>query len=175
MIRPTVNVNGRDRARFVAVTREVAAQKSRRELETLGERWETNVSRIVRTELPRRDGDRHKKNTTHLENAFTYQVEGNEFPMRLVLTTKPGVEAAKVAALNNGVKGTHTIRAKKTNYLRWGNHPQDLTNGRLREVTWSPDGPTAGQGGTGRIKDGWHFMERALEQTLGSRFGSRFR
>lgn len=64
------------------------------------------VQRIVRARYPS-GGDNRKRNTTRLENSFTFKVERGSgphgFPFSVSLTTKPGVAAGKVAALNYGV------------------------------------------------------------------------
>lgn len=122
-------------------------------------------------ELEPRTGNRHKANTTHLANSFTYRVHqprpGN-FPITVELTIKPGVNAKKIAALEYGVKGEHTITAGTKNpdakYLRWGNAPGDLTTPFKRSVTWRP---------TGKIATGYHFMERARDAIAARRRRSR--
>lgn len=169
MIRPRVTISQGTVAKIVAQTRTQAAPAARAELSALGREWEREVREIVQSELPRRDGVRHKTNTTHLEESFQYRiVEGPNkgFPMRLELTTKPGVNAKKIAALNFGIKGTHPITAKRTKYLRWGDQPGDL-EGVFKSVTWRGDGPNS----HGKIQGGYHFMERARDAVLARRRG----
>lgn len=165
MIRVSVNLRPRQRNDFVEATTRIARQSARLELERLGEAWVEEVTSIVQRELPRRDGSRHKRNTTHLENSFQYRiVEGpnDGFPMRLELTTKPGVNAKKIAALEYGVPGTHQIKARRTQYLRWGDAPGDLHRPFTKEVTWKPDGPNS----HGKIAGGYGFMRRARDRVL---------
>lgn len=113
------------------------------------------------SELEERTGNRHKANTTHLKNSFTYKVHQprpGQFPITVELTTKPGVNAKKIAALEFGVKQEHTItagtRTPGAKYLRWGTAPGDLTTPFKKSVTWKP---------TGKIQQGYHFMERARD------------
>ncbi len=168
MIRPRVTISQGTVDKIIAQTRTQARPKARAELEAFGTEWEVKVREIVQAELPRRDGVRHKTNTTHLENSFQARVvEGPNggFPMRLELTTKPGVNAKKIAALEFGIKGTHPITAKRTKYLRWGDVPGDLEGSGFKTVTWRSDGPNA----HGKIQGGYHFMERARDAVLARR------
>lgn len=163
-IRPTIEFDRRSRDQFVGATREAARRLARAELTVAGQQWEEEVQNIVREELPRRDGERHKANTTHLENSFTHQlVEGGDggFPMVLNLTIKPGVSAAKVAALEFGNSNEYEIAPHSAKVLRWGDHPQDLHEPR-KSVIWSPFGPT----GKGILPDGYKFMRRARDTVL---------
>ncbi len=165
MIRPRVTISQGTVDKIIAQTRTQARPKARAELEAFGTEWEVKVREIVQAELPRRDGVRHKTNTTHLENSFQARVvEGPNggFPMRLELTTKPGVNAKKIAALNFGVPDEHDIPTvpKTDGYLRWGDAAGDLRARGQTQVRWKP---------TGRIKDGYHFMERARDSVLARR------
>ncbi len=172
MIRPRVTISSATLVKVIAQSRTQARPAARREAEAFGREWEVQVREIVRAELPRRDGRRHKENTTHLENSFqTRVVEGPNggFPMRLELTTKPGVNAKKVAALEFGNNKTYPITAKKTKYLRWGGVPGDLETPFLETVVWRNDGPNS----HGRLKGGYHFMERARDQVRDRRFRKR--
>lgn len=163
MIKPVVRLTERQRAQFVGATKSQARRLARAELTTMGREWESEVREIVQEELPRREGYRHKANTTHLENSFAHKVtEGGDggFPMLLDLTTKPGVSAKKVAALNNGVDHEYEISVREdgeAEYLRWGEAPGDLTKPFQKSVIWKP---------TGRIAQGYHFMERARDRVL---------
>lgn len=166
-IRPVIRADARFIDQFVGATRTQARRLARAELEVIGREWEDEVRAIVSEELPRRDGDRHKANTTHLENSFTHSIsEGGDsgFPMLLDLTTKPGVSAKKVAALEYGVPGEHEISTTKRS-LRWGDVPGDLATPGLKSVTWKPDGPNS----KGIIAGGYHFMERARDAVLARR------
>lgn len=170
-IRPVVRLTERSREQFVGATRAGARRLAHAELETMGKAWEAEAGEIIQAELPRRDGARHKANTTHLENSLTHRVvEGGDqgFPMLLDLTIKPGVSAAKVAALNFGIDHEYEITAKNAKALRWGDAPGDLTQAGLKSVTWSPTGPNS----KGIIANGYHFMERARDRVL-ARFGRR--
>lgn len=163
MIRVAVNLSPRTRQQFVDVAARTARNRARRELEEIGQEWVDEVTKIVQKELPRRDGVRHKRNTTHLDQSFQYRIiEGpqNGFPMRLELTTKPGVNAKKIAALEYGVQGEHVIEAKRTQFLRWGDAPGDLHQPFQKAVTWKP---------TGRINQGYGFMRRARDRVLARR------
>lgn len=168
MIRVSVNLRPRQRNDFVEATTRIARQSARLELERLGEAWVEEVTSIVQRELPRRDGPRHKRNTTHLENSFQYRiVEGpnDGFPMRLELTTKPGVSAKKIAALEFGNPNTYDIpKGRKTIPLRWGDAPGDLGKDAAwtGQVTWKPDGPNS----HGKIAGGYGFMRRARDRVL---------
>lgn len=170
MIKPRLTMDSRQREKFVAVTREQAAAAAKKELQIIGERWVAEVRKIVSEELPRRSGHRHKANTTHLEESFTYRIEGDDFPFELVLTIKPGVSAGKIASLNYGAKGNRTIRAVRSQYLRWGDEPGMLHAPFQTEVIWKPDGPDADP----RTVSGYRFMERALQEALKGRIGARF-
>lgn len=166
-IRPVIRADGRFRDQFVGATKTQARRLARRELEVIGEEWEQEVRAIVSEELPRRDGVRHKANTTHLENSFAHKVsEGGDagFPMLLDLTIKPGVNAKKVAALNNGIDHEYEIEARNAPVLRWGDAPGDLVTPQ-KKVTWSPNGPNS----KGIIAGGYHFMERARDAVLARR------
>lgn len=167
MIRVAVNVKPRTRQQFIDYSTRVARQSARQELEAIGREWVEEVTKIVQAELPRRDGDRHKRNTTHLDQSFQYRIiEGpnDGFPMRLELTTKPGVNAKKIAALEYGVEGEHVIEAKRTTYLRWGDAPGDLHRPFQQQVTWKP---------TGRIAQGYGFMRRARDRVMARRRAKR--
>jgi hypothetical protein len=167
-IRPVIRADERFREQFIGATKTQARRLARRELEVIGEEWEAEVRNIVAEELPRRDGVRHKPNTTHLENSFTHQViEGGDsgFPMLLDLTTKPGVSAKKVAALNHGIDHEYEITATNAEFLRWGDAPGDITKPFQKTVTWRPDGPNS----KGIIAGGYHFMERARDAVLARR------
>lgn len=163
-IKPTIHMTQRTVDQFVGLTRTSARRFARAELETMGRDWEGEVQRIAQEELPRRDGVRHKENTTHLENSFTHRIdEGGDggFPMALDLTTKPGVNAKKVAALNFG-NPDHEITAVNTTYLRWGDAPPDITAPFQKSVMWTASGPN----GKGKAGVGYHFMERARDIVL---------
>lgn len=167
-IKPIIQGDARFRDQFVEMTKTQARRFARAELEVIGREWEAEVVEIVQEELPRRDGERHKANTTHLENSFTHLVrEGgdNGFPMTLDLTIKPGVNAKKVAALNFGIDHEYEITAVNAEYLRWGDAPGDITKPFQKSVTWSPDGPNS----KGIIANGYHFMERARDAVLARR------
>lgn len=164
MIRPVVRYDSRTREQFRGLTRDAARRTARAELEALGQRWEEEVVQLVRAEAPRRDGERHKTNTTHLENSFTHRVsEGGDqgFPMTLDLTIKPGVSARKIAALEFGVDREYEIVARNTKRLRWGEHPGDLGS-PFKKVVWKP---------TGQIRQGFGFMRRARDTILARRRG----
>ena len=163
-IRPVIVFDSRTRDQFVGATKAAARRLARAELQTAGRRWEEQVVELVQTELPSRSGPRHKENTTHLENSFTHRVvEGGDggFPMVLHLTIKPGVSAAKVAALEFGIDHEYEITANNAKVLRWGDHPQDLHEPR-KSVTWSPFGPT----GKGILPNGYRFMRNARDTVL---------
>lgn len=167
MIRPRIQVSPRTRDQFVNAARGQARRAARRELGQIGEAWVDEVTKIVQAELPRRDGVRHKRNTTHLEESFQYRVvEGPDrgFPMRLELTTKPGVNAKKIAALEYGIKKQYPIEAKRAKSLRWGDVPGDLTK-PMKRVTWRSDGPNS----HGQIARGYGFMRRARRRVLARR------
>lgn len=161
MIRPVVSISQTSIDSMAARIVENAAHEARIMAEADGAAMLAIANDIIQTELPRRDDDRHKANTTHLENALTYRVDQprpGAFPITVSLTTKPGVSAAKVAALEYGVQGEHEItagtRTPGAKYLRWGDAPGDLRKPFQRTVTWRP---------TGQIKGGYHFMERARD------------
>ncbi len=165
MIRPRITVRTSTTHQFVDAAKRESRAAVRRELEAIGREWEEEVVKIVQAELPRRDGVRHKTNTTHLEESFQYRIQegGRDGFPRLELTTKPGVSGAKIGALNSGVPGEHEIpRSGKTIPLRWGEAPGDLSRGAAfsGQVTWKP---------TGKIQQGWQFMERARDRVLARR------
>lgn len=111
-IRPSIQLDTRFRNQFVGATKAAAHRFALAELAVLGKEWLTEVVDIVSDELPRREGDRHKANTTHLEDSFTYHIiQGGDggFPMTLELTIKPGVNAKKVAALEFGADHDYEI------------------------------------------------------------------
>lgn len=163
MIRVSVRATERSRDQYRQLSRQAARATARAELEAIGRDWEEEVRSLVTKEAPRRDGPSHKANTTHLENSFTSRVtEGpnNGFPMRLELTTKPGVSAKKIAALEFGVDREYPIEAKRAKHLRWGDKPGDLHKPFQKKVTWKP---------TGRIREGYAFMQRARDTVLARR------
>lgn len=162
MIRPVIRLTPRTRDQFAESTERQARAAARRELNEIGRAWVNEVEQITADEYQFRVGDRHKENTTHLTNSFTYRVteaSGGGFPMRLQLTTKPGVSAKKVAALNYGAKKNYTIRPRAgKKALAWGDEPGEITNVQ-REVQRTP----ANSARAGR------FMERARDRVLARR------
>lgn len=168
MIKPVVSISASSMDAWATRIYQDAAREARIMAEADGAAMLAIANEIIQSELPRRDGERHKTNTTHLENALTYFVDQprhNAFPITTGLTTKPGVEAAKVAALEHGVQAEHQITAgTKTpaaKALRWGTHPKDLSRYPVRKsVTWKP---------TGKIAQGYHFMERARDMVAARR------
>jgi len=159
-IRPSFTTGQINRADILAKVGRQARFKARTELVTLGLDWEREIRALVSAEAPRRSGERHKANTTHLENSFAWKIEegpDNGFPMRLILTIKPGVSAKKIAALEYGVKREYVIEAKDAQYLRWGTAPGDLTKPFQKSVVWKP---------TGQINQGYSFMRRARDRVI---------
>lgn len=172
LLRPSFTTGRTSRADFIDVTARQARIQARRALEEMGRDWEKEVVELVNAEAPRRDGARHKTNTTHLENSFTWRVEeggDNGFPMRLVLTVKPGVSKAKIGALEFGVQREYVIPAAgKTIPLRWGDAPGDLAKEAAfsGQVTWKATGPNA----KGKLASGgYRFMRRARRRVLDRR------
>lgn len=164
-IRPVIRLDQRTRNQFAQMTKASARKFARAELEAMGREWDREVVEIVQSELPRRDGARHKTDTTHLENSFTHSIsEGGDggFPMVLDLTIKPGVSARKVAALEFGVDHEYPITAVNAKSLRWGDAPGDIATPGLKSVTWSP----FGRNGKGILPGGYHFMQRARDAVL---------
>ena len=165
-LRPVLTTGRATRADFADLTARRARAESRRQLEEMGREWEKEVVGMAAVEARPRSGRRHKSNTTHLENSFTWRVEegpDNGFPMRLVLTIKPGVSKAKIAALEYGVQREYVIPgAGQTIPLRWGDAPGDLSKEAAfsGQVTWKP---------TGRIREGYGFMRRARERVVARR------
>jgi hypothetical protein len=170
LLRPKITTGRTTAADFVEITARQARIKARAELEEMGREWVREVVAIVSAELPRRDGARHKTNTTHLENSFDWRIEegpDNGFPMRLALTIKPGVSKAKIAALEFGVQREYVIPgAGRTVPLRWGDAAGDLSKEAAfsGQVTWKP---------TGRINQGYRFMRRARERVVRRRRNNR--
>lgn len=163
MIRPVVRLRPRSVEDASTAVRAQARRQVRAELDQIGEAWVAKVTEIVQAEYPRRDDARHRPNTTHLDVSFQHRViEGPDggFPMRVELTTKPGVSAAKVGALNYGVDREYTIAARNAKSLRWGEAPGDIRTPGQKSVTWKP-GPKARAGG--------RFLERARDSVLASR------
>ena len=79
--------------------------------------------------------------------------------MRLRLTTKPGVDAKKVAALNYGAKKNYTIPLRQGGKkLAWGDAPGEITT-VVSVVHRTP----ANSAKAGR------FMERARDRVLARR------
>lgn len=76
------------------------------------------VNAIVRTEYPRREGRSHKANTTHLHESFTFKVVDGPRGPQAILTIKPGVSAAKIAALEFGSR-PHDIDPRNGDTLAW--------------------------------------------------------
>lgn len=174
MIRVAVNVKPRTRQQFIDYSTRVARQSARQELEAIGREWVEEVTKIVQAELPRRDGDRHKRNTTHLDQSFQYRIiEGpnDGFPMRLELTTKPGVNAKKIAALEFGNPDHDIPKGRKTIPLRWGDAPGDLSKEAafMGQVRWTSTGPNS-KGKAGR---GYGFMRRARDRVMARRRAKR--
>lgn len=125
MIRPVVRTRGRDVAEFEQQTLRAQALAAEREAEQMGRQMVEEVVSIVQRRYERRPVDRRKVNTTHLDESFTFRVlRGNKpggFPFRVELTIKPGVNAKKVAALNNG-SPPHEIRPRPPRTkLAWKN------------------------------------------------------
>ena len=52
------------------------------------------------------------------------------------------------------------ITAKNADFLRWGDAPGDIHKPKQRSVRWKP---------TGRIREGYHFMERSRDRVLARR------
>lgn len=168
MIRPVVSITAASREAWGQRIYEDAAREARIMAEADGIAMLAMANEIIQTELPRRDGERHKTNTTHLDQALAYKVDQPHhaaFPITVSLTTKLGVSAAKVASLEYGVTTEHEITAgTKTpgaQALRWGSHPKDLAQfPKRKSVTWKP---------TGKIAQGYHFMERARDMVAARR------
>lgn len=165
MIRPVIRISQRTRDQFADATERQARAAARRELNEIGRAWVDEVSTIVADEYEFRLGDRHKENTTHLTNSFTYRVDeasGGGFPMRLRLTTKPGVSAKKVAALNYGAKKNYTIRPRSPKKkLAWGE-----VSG---EYTTVVSLPTVVQRTPANSAKAGRFMQRARDRVLARR------
>lgn len=89
----------------------------------MGEEMVREVVRIVQSKYQRRPPDRRKRNTTHLDESFTFKVlRGNKpggYPFRIELTTKPGVNAKKVAALNDGSPPHEILPRPPKQALKW--------------------------------------------------------
>lgn len=169
MIRPRIQATATARTRYRGITKDAARNKSRRELTVVGETWVRDVRNIVRAELPRRDGVRHKTNTTHLEESFTFQVEegpDHGFPMTLHLTIKPGVSAAKIGALEYG-NPPHEITARNTTNLRWGQTPPELIKPFQTTVNWNSDAKhSLSPPQRPQTANGYGFMRRARRTAL---------
>ena len=166
-VKPTFTTGRINRSDIAVVSKRQARYLARLELVKMGVAWEREVRGLVAAEAPRRSGNRHKENTTHLENSFDWRIEegpDNGFPMRLVLTIKPGVSAKKIGALEYGVDREYTIEARDAEYLRWGTAPGDLTKPFQKSVTWKP---------TGQINQGYAFMRRARDRVVARRRNSR--
>lgn len=163
MIRPRVTVTRRATVGTLGALRTQSIDDVRDVLRRIGEEWEEEVRTLVQAETQRREGRRHKTNTTHLDVSFQYRIveRAGDYPL-LELTTKPGVSGAKVGSLEFGAKGERVITAKNTKYLRWGRAPGDLRNSKQRSVVWKP---------TGRSAKGYRFMRRARDRVLARRRG----
>jgi hypothetical protein len=174
VIRPTITFTSRSREQLVQAVRGQARPVVRRDLEEMGEEWEREIQKIInRDVLRRRDGVRHKANTTHLENSFTHRIEegpNDGFPMRLVLTTKPGVNSKKIGALEHG-NPPHFIpkQPKSDGFLRWGTAPGDIRTPKLRQVYWKPNP----DGGRYNSATGYKIMQRARDRVLARRRRAR--
>lgn len=80
---------------------------------------ETEVVKIIKAEMFwDRDPDRRKPHTTKLVNSFVAVVDGRRGLPNVAarLTTKPGVNAKKVAALEHGY-GSHEIPPGRNGFL----------------------------------------------------------
>lgn len=136
-IRPVIRTNPRVADQIAdAVTRRVlerAQQIAREDAAAM----EVEVVKIVTDEYPMRSGDRHKANTTHLHNSFVGRVEQAPKGPRAILTIKPGVSAAKVAALEfgsgekGGKGGKYPITPRNARVLFW-NDPNFTPTGNDR-------------------------------------------
>lgn len=112
-----------ERQQFVGLTEREARRIARRQLNLIGQDMVETVTEIVGRDYERREGERHKEGTLHLDESFEYRVfEGPNrgFPMRVELTTKPDADVEKVAALRYGTKKRYVIKPRNKKKLAWG-------------------------------------------------------
>lgn len=167
MIRVRVTTRPVDRDAFAAVVARRQRQVARAELDALGRDWVDEVERIVAAEYEWRLGDRHKPGA-HLENSFTHQVDEGPrggFPMRVALTTKPGVDNAKVAALNYGTTTNYEIRPRSGKVLSWGDEPGTIESDKTAV-------PVVRRTPANSAKAG-RFVERARDRVMARRRRAR--
>lgn len=119
MIRPVVSSVARARDMGAVLAEAALDQYQRTEAAQLAARLEAEATNLANQRAPRRDGDRHKPNTTHLENSFRGIVTRTGRRLILALTTKPGVNAKKVAAIEYGTDKPYEIRARTTERMVW--------------------------------------------------------
>lgn len=142
MIRVRATVTPVQRRQFADLTERQARRIARRELNEMGVEMVAEVERIVGEDYERRSGDRHKEDSMPLHESFEYRVfetgQGG-FPMRVELTTKPGADTKKIAALIYGAKKRYVIRPNPPKRaLAWGDAPGEITTFR-REVVRFPE------------------------------------
>lgn len=170
MIKPTVSITRTSVDQMTATLMREGAREARIMAEADAAAMLAVANSIIAEELQPRTGRRHKANTTHLANALTARVvqpRKGHFPITVELLPKPGVSAKKIAALEYGVDHEYPIPKdgpKEDGYLRWGSAPGDLRKPFQKSVTWKP---------TGKIRDGYHFMERARDIIAARRKRSR--
>lgn len=166
-IKPFVTVDVASFSRLEAAARRKAAEAAWKQQERAAQVMLSTVNEAVRRDFVYdRSPHRRKKGTTKLINSFTTRVDGTRgrFPVKAVLTIKPGVNAKKIAALNYGTNKTYTINPRNSPKLRfpkaggknakWGN-PKFLNaygenNRAVLTVSREPF-------------DGKHFMEEARD------------
>lgn len=119
MIRPVVTTTAGARNLGPVLAKAAVDHYQRTESAQLAARLEAEASKLANARTTRRDGPTHKANTTHLENSFRGVVTRSGNRLIISLTTKPGVSAKKVAAIEYGTDKPYEIRARTASRMVW--------------------------------------------------------
>lgn len=144
----------------------------------LGESMVREVVAIVSEEFKPGDPD-HRKPGPHLRESFTYEIEDTPTGTNVTLTTKSGVNAKKVAALEYGTASPYEITPSGVVFGQGGlsvglKRAQRLANlglsGRPTKLLRWPD-PGGGKDVFAKVAhrdpfEGKHFMQRAVDAAV---------
>lgn len=157
---------------LAAATRGRAQKFIDKEAVVIGEAMVREVRKIVASEFRTGTPD-HRKPGPHLINSFTYKLDKTSRGTKVTLTTLPGVNAKKVAALEYGVDHDYTI--EPTGRITAKQNRAGLAGLRVRPVSLLrfPD-PITGEDQyapkvTHKAFEGKHMMRRARAAVVARR------
>lgn len=116
LLRPRITIS---QAELAEALRRQTEPAQRRMAERLAREMEDECVKLARERTERRPVDRRKVNTTHLEESFVGRAVKIQGQWRAVLTVKPGVNKAKIGALEFGIDHPYEIAPRNAGRLAW--------------------------------------------------------